>query len=96
MDDTHPKIAQKQQEIFEKKTPLERLEIGSSMHATSKYFVIRAILEENPDISNQDLRREFFLRFYGDDFDSVQKDKILKHIASIETLFTYPKFNPSL
>lgn len=91
MDDTHPKMAQKQRELFEKKSFLERLEISFSMYATSKYLVIRAILEKNPEISNQDLRREYFLRFYGDDFDPIQKEKILQHISTLKIPFTYPK-----
>ena len=82
MNDTPSEITLKISEMFQKKSPLERLEIGGAMHETSRYLVTRAILEENPLISEAGLRQELFLKFYSNDFDPVQREKILRHIEA--------------
>jgi hypothetical protein len=55
----------------------KRLEMGGSLYATSKQLIIRAILEENPAISEKGLRQQFFLKFYGNDFNEEDREKIL-------------------
>jgi hypothetical protein len=85
MDDTSPEIAEKMREMFQRKTPIERLKMGCSMYDTSKYLIICAILRENPKISKIDLRREIFLRFYGDDFNPEERDKIIKYLEQKTT-----------
>lgn len=82
MDDTSPEMAEKMREMIRKKTPLERLEMGCSMYATSKQLIIRSILEENPDISEKGLRQQFFLKFYGNDFNEEEREKILQYLAN--------------
>jgi hypothetical protein len=79
MDDTTLEITEKVCELFQKKTPIERLKMGCSMYETSKYLVTRAILENNPDISAEGLRQELFLKFYANDFDLESQEKILDH-----------------
>lgn len=80
MNDTSPDIAKKMREMMQKRSPLERLKMGCSMHETSKYLVAMAICENMPIYSAADLRRELFLRFYGDEFDAATKQKILEHL----------------
>lgn len=80
MHDTSPEIEKVMREMIQKKSPFEHLKMGCSMHATSKYLIIRAILEANPKISKKELKKEIFLRFYENDFDPVQREKILKHL----------------
>lgn len=80
MDDTSPKMAEKMHEMMQQKTPLERLMMGCSMYETSKYLVTQGILESHSNLSKASLRREFFLKFYGDDFDPVRRDKIAKYL----------------
>jgi len=80
MDDTTPKMAQKMREMLQKKSPLERMMMGCSMHQTSRYLITRAILENNPNISSSSLRQEIFLKFYGNDFSPIQKKKILHYL----------------
>lgn len=65
MNDTSPEIAEKMNELFQQKTPLERFEIGCSMLHTSKSLIIQSILREIPDISQADLRAEFSFDFMG-------------------------------
>ena len=81
MDDTSPDMAQKVCEMLEKKSPFERLRMGFSMYRTCKCLVTRSILESSPQISQEDLRKELFLKFYGNDFDSDQREKILRYLA---------------
>lgn len=54
----------------------ELLIMGYSMCNTAKEIVKSSILNNNPGISNEDLRREIILRFYGDelDYDQIVKE----------------------
>jgi len=82
MRDTPPHITQKMNEMFQKKTPMERIKMGCSMYETSKSLLIRSILESCPNISRVNLKTELFLRFYGDEFDEATRAKIIKHIEN--------------
>jgi len=80
MHDTTPEMAQKMSEMMQTKSPLERLEMGCSMYETSRQLLIRAILEHHPKISEAELRRELFLKFYGNDFDPVTREEIVTQL----------------
>ena len=82
MNDTPHKMTEKIYEMIQKKSPFERALMGSSMYETSKQLVIRAIKENQPSISERDLRREFFLRFYGSDYNPMEQEKIVRHLMS--------------
>jgi hypothetical protein len=82
MDDTTPEIAEKIREICRMKSPAERFKMGCSMYETSKYLVTQAILREDPGISASELRKEIFLRFYRDDFEESELQKILAFLDS--------------
>lgn len=82
MNDTTPQIAAKMEEMFRQKSPSERLLMGCSMFDLSKELVKSSVLGENPTASYTDLRKELFLKFYGTDFNSVQQQKILKHLSN--------------
>lgn len=81
MDDTSSDITEKVRDMFQAKSPIERLKMGFSMYETSKYLVARAIWKNTPIYSGADLRQELFLRFYGNDFDSATRQKILDHLG---------------
>ncbi len=83
MNDTSPQMAQKVEELMEQKSPEERLRMGWSMHQASKYLVACAIRSESPNISQSELKKEIFLRFYGNDFSAAEKEKILEHLGKI-------------
>lgn len=55
MDDTSPDIAQKIREMIQMRSPIERLKMGCSMYETSRYLIIRGIMEKNPHISKSAL-----------------------------------------
>ena len=82
MDDTSLEMAEKVRDMFRKKTPAERFKMGWSMYETSRYLVIRSILENNPHISKVGLQKELFLKFYGNDFDLSEQKNILLHIEN--------------
>lgn len=82
MDDTSPKMAQKMFEMIMTKTPFERLKMGFSMCETSRLLIGRYIRQRYPDISPVEFRKKLFLIFYGDDFNALEKEKILNSIGS--------------
>lgn len=84
MDDTSPEMMQKMREMCAEKTPEERFKMGCSMYETSKYLVTRFILENHPDISPLDFKKEFFLKFYANDFSVSEREKIFAHFDSLE------------
>lgn len=85
--DTSFEMEEKVREIIRQKTPQERLEMASSMFALSRQLVIQAILRENPDISDSALRQEFFLKFYGQDYEEEELQKILTALGKYQTPF---------
>jgi hypothetical protein len=87
MKDTSFEMEEKVREIIRQKTYQERLEMASSMFALSRQLVIQAILRENPDISDSALRLEFFVKFYGQDFEEEELQKILAGLGKIQTPF---------
>lgn len=81
MNDTSPEMMLKMHHLIQKKTPEERLKMGDSMIATSRYLMTRGLLEQNPNLSEKELRKEIFLRSYGNDFPSSEITKILEHLS---------------
>ena len=87
MKDTSFEMEEKVREIIRQKTPQERLEMASSLFALSRQLVIQAILREKPDISDSELRLEFFVKFYGQDYTEEDLQKILVALGKIQTPF---------
>ena len=83
MNDTSFEIAEMQREMCRLKTPSQRCIMGASMYDTSKYLVTRSILKDHPDISKSNLQKELFLRFYGDEFDPIDQEKIFAHFDNV-------------
>ncbi|MBI3313238.1 MAG: hypothetical protein HYZ83_03305 [Candidatus Omnitrophica bacterium] len=84
MNDTTPKIAEKMEEMFQQKTPGERLAMGCSMFDLAKELVKSSILQNDPDISPSLMRQELFLRFYGNDFNPAARQKIVHHLTHVK------------
>ena len=77
MSDTHASIETKFHQMIMSRSPEERLRMGCSMFDTAKEIVRSSILEIDPHISSQELKKKIFLRFYDQDFGPEQKKKIL-------------------
>jgi hypothetical protein len=43
---------------------------------------MRAIIEDNPNISKIGLRRELFMKYYGNDFNAAEREKIPFHLET--------------
>lgn len=83
MDDTSIEMAEKMREMFRNKTPTERHNMAWSMYEASRYLIVRSILEHNPNISKAAFQKELFIKFYGNDFDSAEQEKIFEHFNRI-------------
>lgn len=70
------------QNMIMKRTPLERLFMGFSMYDAAKTIVKSSILADNPKITLQETKEAIFLRFYGMDFNTVNKKKILEALRN--------------
>jgi hypothetical protein len=56
----------------------ECLKMGCSMHATAQALVRAATLAQDRSASGAILRKALFLRFYGQEFDTAARNRILK------------------
>jgi len=77
MNDTPAFMEQKMIELFAAKTPSERVAMASSMYDTSRMITEFALKQDHPEWTPDELRREIFLRYYGGEFDSAEKEKIV-------------------
>ena len=77
MNDTTPEIQEKIDYIYRNKPGEEKLLIALSMFETARELVISSLPN---NLSEKELRRELFLRFYGNDFSKSEKEKILKNL----------------
>ncbi|TDJ54166.1 MAG: hypothetical protein E2O46_04965 [Ignavibacteria bacterium] len=74
MNDTIPEIQDKIDDIYKNKTGEEKLLIALSMFETAREIVISSLPN---NLTERELRKALFLRFYGNDFSVNEKEKIL-------------------
>lgn len=82
MNDTHPEIAVRFRELMMSKSGEERLRMGCSMYDTAKKIVCSAIYNSHPGITDAEIKKEIFLRFYGPEFSKADREKLLSALAS--------------
>jgi len=82
MFDTHPDIAVRYRELMMSKTGQQRLVMGCSMYDTAKQIVRSAIYNSRPGITDAEIKREIFLRFYGLEFSQADREKLISALAS--------------
>jgi hypothetical protein len=82
MKDTSPEMESYFNELIMKKTGQERLKMGFSMFDMARRQVLASILKDNPNADPGEIRREIFLRFYGQDFPPAEQERILAQILS--------------
>ncbi len=63
------------------KSPEERLIIGCSMFTFVKAIVRSSIMQKNSSMPPCDLKKELFLRFYGNDMDKSARDRIANSLS---------------
>ena len=77
MNDTAPEIQDKIDDIYKNKSGEEKLLIALSMFETTREIVISSLPK---NLSEKELRKALFLRFYGNDFSVDEKEKILLNL----------------
>lgn len=79
MFDTHPDVAVRFEKMLMSKSGEQRLLMGCSMYDMAKKIVQSAILAQHPAITPQEMKREIFLRFYGQEFSPADKEKLFSY-----------------
>ncbi|MCC7093234.1 MAG: hypothetical protein IT277_03480 [Ignavibacteriaceae bacterium] len=64
-------------QIYLKKTGEEKILIALKMFETARDIVISSLPK---DLSDKELKKELFLRFYGDEFDDIIQEKIYRRL----------------
>ena len=82
MKDTSDAMAQKYRDMLLKRSGEDRLKMGCSMHAMAQALVRASALQADPSASPATLRKILFLRFYGRDFDSATRKRILRALEN--------------
>ena len=80
MNDTTLEMEKLMDRLIMKKTGAERLKMGFSMFNFARKQVEASILSTNPKADGKEIKRELFLRFYGQDFTPLEREKILRAI----------------
>ena len=66
------------------RSPEERLKMGCSMGATARILVRASVLAQDPHASPAAVRRALFLRFYGHEFQEIERERILARLGQDE------------
>ena len=74
MNDTSPWAKKIQDELFAKLSGEERLLMGLEMFETARKIVLSSF---PPNLTDDEIRKRLFLRFYENDFSEEEKEKIL-------------------
>ncbi len=77
MNDTSEEMEKRYRAMLMERSGEERLKMGCSMFDAAKEIVRSSILNENPGLTESELKEKIFLRFYGLDFSESQKQKII-------------------
>jgi len=81
MNDTHPEMEVRFRNLMMSKTGQQRLLMGCSMYDTAKEIVRSSIYNDHPGITEADMRREIFLRFYRQDFSKTEREKLISALV---------------
>jgi hypothetical protein len=84
MDDTLAKVEQRYREMLLSKSPAERLKMASRMYDSARKLVIAGILKERGHLDTPRLRAQLFLRMYGNDFSTTEKERIITKIPNMQ------------
>ena len=81
MKDTSDAMERIYRDMLLKRSGEERLKMGCSMHATAQALVRASALQADPSASHAPLKKVLFLRFYGQDFDTATRKRILRSLG---------------
>ena len=77
MNDTSPWAQKVLDEFYAKLSGEERLLMGLEMFETARKIVLSSF---PPNLSENEIRKRLFLRFYGNDFSEEEKERILANL----------------
>ena len=80
MKDTPDEVDLMYTRMLMEKSGKERLKMGFSMFDFVRQQVIASIKRDHPECDIGKLRKQLFLRFYGEDFSPEEREKILKEM----------------
>lgn len=80
MNDTTPEMDARYRAMLMERTGEERLIMGCAMRDTARALVEASLREQDPKASLESIRKGLFLRFYGHEFDTETREKILAAI----------------
>jgi hypothetical protein len=61
----------------------ERLLMGCSMYDSARQIVRSSINNSRPGITENEMKKEIFLRFYGQEFSRTNREKFLSALAAM-------------
>lgn len=85
MTDTSASVGLRFRNMIMKRSPEKRLLMGFSMYDAARTIVMSAIMEQNPQISLEDIKKEIFLRFYGKEYNRLEIEKILRALDTVKS-----------
>ena len=77
MNDTLPEVKNKLVELYARLSGEERMRIASGMFETARKIVLSSFPENLPE---NEIRKQLFLRFYGNEFTKEETEKIFKRM----------------
>jgi len=80
--DTSDTMERKYRDMLLKRSGEERLKMGCSMHAMAQALVRASKHAAGPFVSSVSMKKILFLRFYGQDFESAARKRILRALAN--------------
>ena len=80
MNDTPSEIDDRYRAMLMQQSGEKRLMMGCAMRETARAFVEASIREQDAQATPETVRKALFLRFYGHEFDSQTRAKILAAI----------------
>lgn len=86
MSDTTPEIQKIQMEIMLAMTEEERFRHGADMIDYTRKIVENSIREENPGISEDNLKAIVFKRYYGSEFPPDELEKIMEFLRKRDNI----------
>ena len=84
MNDTPLSIVNRMLGMLTTRTPVERLKMTSSMFDSGKTLLLMGLRRENPTFNNSQLRCLLLRRLYGDCFNQIQLERILRCMPDMQ------------
>ncbi len=85
MNDTHPDIAARYNDMLAKRTPTERMQGAFSLLFSAQELTKAGIRSEYPQLSDLDLQCAMVDKFYGKDLSSQIRNKFIAQLRRISS-----------